>query len=206
MNNTFLSRLEWRFATKKFDAAKKLTSEQLNEVLRAIRFAPTSFGVQPFHVLVVTDPALRKELCVVSYDQPQVSDASQLLIFCARTDLSSRVSQYFEEMTGGDADAKASSKGYADMMHASLDSRTDEEAFAWASKQAYIALGFGLAAAAELGIDSCPMEGFDSVQVDKILGLPSHLRSVAYLTVGSRAAEPEFPKFRFPEKDLFEYW
>lgn len=203
MHNTFLSRLEWRFATKKFAAAKKLTSEQLGELLRAIRFAPTSYGVQPFHVVIVTDPELRKALRAASYDQSQVSDASHLLVFCARTDLSARVDQYFALMTGGNAEALIATKGYADMMHGVLDAQTGE--VAWASKQAYIALGFGLAAAAELGIDSCPMEGFDPVQVDKILGLPAHIRSVAYMAVGSRAAEPEQPKFRFAEKDLFEY-
>lgn len=203
MNNTFLSRLEWRFATKKFDAAKKLTSEQMTELLRAIRMAPTSYGVQPFHVVIVTDPELRKALCAASYDQSQVSDASHLLVFCARTDLTARIDQYFESMTGGIADAMLATKGYASMMHGALDAYTGD--VAWAAKQAYIALGFGLAAAAELGIDSCPMEGFDPVQVDKILGLPAHFRSVAFMAVGSRAAEPESPKFRFDEKDLFEY-
>ncbi len=203
MTNTFLSRLDWRFATKKFDAAKKLTSEQLAEITRAVRFAPTSYGVQPLHVVVVTDPALRKALRAVSYDQSQVTDASQLFIFCARTDVTPRVDQYFEEVTGGNADAKAAMKGYQDMMHGALDAQTGT--IAWASKQAYIALGFGLAAAAELGVDACPMEGFTNAEVDKVLGLPAHLRSVAYMTVGFRAAEPAFPKFRFAESDLFEY-
>src|SRR3989344_5704655 len=199
MTNTFLSRLDWRFATKKFDATKKLTSEQLNEIIRAVRFAPTSFGVQPFHVVVVTDTALRKELRAISYDQSQVTDASHLLVFCARTDLAARVDGYVEEMTGGNVEAKASTKSYADMMHGALDSRTEEVAFAWASKQTYIAFGFGLAAAAELGIDACPMEGFDTVAVDKVLGLPAHIRSIAYVAVGMRAVEPTYPKFRFSE-------
>lgn len=204
MTNTFLSRLDWRFATKKFDATKKLSSEELSEIMRAIRFAPTSFGVQPFHVVIVTDPAVRTALRAASWDQSSVTDSSQLFVFCARTDLAERVTAYFDQMTGGDAAAIAATKDYADMMHGALDARTGDIAFAWAAKQAYIALGFGLAAAAELGVDSCPMEGFDPVQVDKILGLPTHIRSVAYMAVGTRAAESEYPKFRFSDDDLFE--
>jgi nitroreductase len=202
MTNTFLSRLDWRFATKKFDATKKLTSTELNEITRAIRFAPTSYGIQPFHVVVVTDPALRTKLRAVSYDQAQVTDASHLFIFCARTDITSRVDQYVSEVTGGSKEAQAGMKGYIDMMHGALDSQTGTAA--WSAKQAYIALGFGLAAAAEIGVDTCPMEGFDAAAVDKVLELPAHLHAIAYMAAGTRGADATQPKFRFAESDLFE--
>ena len=204
MNNTFLARLDWRFATKKFDATKKLTSETLAEILRAVRFAPTSYGLQPYHVFVVTDPDLRAKLRAVSYDQAQVTDGAVLLVYCARTDLRARVDGLFDLMSGGDANILSQFAGYKGMMEGTMDAHmASNNAFAWASKQAYIGLGFGLAAAAELGVDACPMEGFLPGEVDKILDLPPHMKSVAYTALGYRASEPEHEKVRFPESDLF---
>lgn len=204
MNNTFLSRLDWRFATKKFDATKKLTSETLAEILRAIRFAPTSYGVQPFHVFVVTDPTLRTQLRAVSYDQAQVTDASVLLVYCARTDLAERVDRLFDLMSRGDPAVLEQFAGYKGVVDGAMSGHiASGNAFAWASKQAYIGLGFGLAAAAELGVDACPMEGFQGGEVDKVLGLPPHMKSVAYTALGYRSADPERAKVRFPESDMF---
>ena len=205
MNNTFLSRLDWRFATKQFDATKTLAAESMNEIMRAIRFAPTSFGLQPFHVVRVDNPELRKQLRAVSYDQAQVTDASAFFVFIARNDVSARVDGLVDVNAGGDAKAKEALKGMGDYMHGAVDARSGTpEGMAWAARQAYIGLGFGLAAAAELGIDACPMEGFDADAVDKLLGLPTHMHALAYMAVGYRKAEPERAKVRFPEKDIFE--
>lgn len=204
MTNTFLSRFDWRFATKQFDATKKITSEDLGEVERAIRFAPTSYGIQPFHVVRVDDPELRKKLRAVSYDQAQVTDASHFFVFCARLDVAERIDQYFTVLSGGSEEVLEKTKGARAMMHGALDALTGDTAFAWSARQAYLALGFGLAAAAELGVDTCPMEGFNPSEVDKILGLPAHIRSVAYMAVGHRSADPERPKFRFPKSDIIE--
>jgi len=200
---SFLTQLDWRFATKKFDTNKKVAGEDLGKILEAIRKAPTSFGIQPFHVFVVTDPEIRKEMRAVSWDQAQVTDASAILVFAARTDLSARIDAYGELASGGDPTMTLSLKEHIDMMHASLDARTGEEKASWAGRQTYIALGFGLAAAAELGIDSCPMEGFDGVAVDKILGVPPYMHSLAYLAIGYRKEGPVRPKVRFPIEDLF---
>lgn len=210
---SFLTQLDWRFATKKFDTTKKVSDTDLAKIVEAVRKAPTSLGMQTFHVYIVTNPEVRAKLLPVSYGQTQVTDATALLVFCARTDVSSRADQVINTILGvtpeknsettASEETKASLKPYSDMMHGSVDKLTPEQAFGWAARQAYIALGFGLAAATELQIDSCPMEGFNNQAVDEILALPVHLKSVVYLAVGYRAEEPAHPKFRFPESELF---
>lgn len=197
---TFLSQLDWRFATKSFDATKTLSPELQSKIEHAIQMAPSSFGLQPFHVVIITDPKIRAELREASYSQPQVAEASALFIFCARTDANERIDSYLDIASGGKPDTLARA---SEMMKGSLLSRGDDALLSWASRQAYIALGFGLAACAELGVDSCPMEGFDAKKVDEILGLPSHIKSLAYMAVGYRKEGPTQQKVRFPESDLF---
>jgi nitroreductase len=201
--NTFTSQLDWRFATKKFDPTKKVSEQDLNKILTAIQKAPSSFGIQPYHIFVVTDPEVRKAMRAASWDQPQVTDSSHIFVFCSRTDLKERVDAYLEVASGGSAEIKEKMKGYADMMHGSLDNRTEEAKQNWSGRQAYIALGFGLASCAELNIDACPMEGFDNAAVNKILNLPENMNSLAYMAIGYRAEEPTMPKVRFPQTDLF---
>jgi nitroreductase len=141
----------------------------------------------------------------LSYNQNQVIEASHVLVFCARTDATNRVNDLVEKMSGGSEEVKMALKGYTDMMHESVSSKTDEQLLDWNGRQAYIALGFALAACAELKIDSCPMEGFDSKAIDILLELPSHMKSLAYLTIGYRIEDPERSKFRFDQSDLFTH-
>lgn len=199
---SFISKLDWRFATKKFDATKSISDIHLSTILSAIKKAPTSYGLQPFHVEVVTDAVVKEKIKLASYNQSQVVDAPVVLVFCVRTDAVQRIDSMIDLMAPTE-ELKNKFEGYKAMMHSSIDSRTSEDVFAWASKQAYIALGFALAACAELEIDSCPMEGFVNTEVDKILELPEYLKSVAFLAIGYRGEEPTYPKFRFPESDLF---
>ncbi len=203
MSNSFLSNLDWRFATKKFDTSKKVSDSDMEKILEAIQKAPTSFGIQPYHVYVITNPALREKMLPLSYNQGQIIEASHLLVFCLRTDVSTRIDSMIETLSGGTEEGKAALKGYSDLMHGTANSKSDDQLKDWTARQAYIALGFGLAACAELGVDSCPMEGFDSNGIDMLLELPSHMKSLAYLAVGYRSAEPEHPKFRFSQGDLF---
>lgn len=200
---TFTTQLDWRFATKAFDTNKKVIETDLVTIKKAIQKAPSSFGIQPYHIIDVRDTALRTELQKVSWNQTQVTDASHLLIFCALTDVSARVDQYIDVATGGNAEVKVAMQGYTDMMHGSLDNRSAAEKLDWSGRQTYIALGFAMAACAELSIDSCPMEGFDTPAVHKLLNLPENIQPLAFLPIGYRAAEPERPKVRFPESDLF---
>ena len=202
MAQTFLSQLDWRFATKQFDAKKQVSEVDLGRVLEAVRMAPTSFGLQPFQVLVVTDEALRAKLREASWGQSQVTDASHLLVFCARTDITAHIERYIDLIAGGDAETKAGLESFKGMMTQTVGALDATAGLNWSAKQAYIALGFALAACAELSIDSCAMEGFSGEAYDQLLGLEDHLKSVVLLPIGYRAAEPERPKVRFSLEDV----
>jgi len=198
--NTFLSQLDWRYATKSFDTTKPVPEDTLAKIELAIQMAPTAFGIQPYHIVMVKDPALRAALKDASYSQSQVAEASALFVFCARTDINDRIDAYLDLASGGKPETLAV---YGEMMKGGLLSRPDEALEAWAARQTYIALGFGLAACAELGVDSCPMEGFDPKKVDAILKLPEYIKSVAYIAIGYRKDPSTPPKARFTKSDLF---
>ena len=203
---SFLKNLSWRYATKKFDAGKPVAEGDKNKIIDAIRMAPSSFGFQPFHVSVVETKSIREELKKNAWNQAQFTDAPVLFIISSRGDLVNRVDEFINVMTGGDAGKKAAFAQYEGMMKGAVSGKSEAESFAWAAKQAYIALGFGLAAAAELELDSCPMEGFDAAAFKKILGLGDNYRVEAALAVGYRAADDEAaqkPKVRFAKEELF---
>lgn len=202
---TFLSQLNWRYATKKFDTNRKVSDTDLEKVLEAIRLAPTSFGLQPYHISVVSNADLKSQIQSVGWNQPQFTTASHLLVFSYRTDLDTVREEFFTLMSGGDASVREKLKGYEDMvaggisMHEGMGTATH-----WAARQAYIALGFALAATAELEIDSCPMEGFDPNAVNTILSLPENQKSVVILPIGYRdPSESPRPKVRFSREVLF---
>lgn len=188
MNQSFTSSLEWRRAVKHFGPGEVDTTP----VLQAMINAPSSFGLQPYKIVAVTNKEIKEKLKPVSYNQSQVTECHTLFILCARTDAEVRGEEYLKT-TGAE-----SMRG---MLMGFLGYLPDKTA--WAAKQAYIALGFGLAAAAEHKIASCPMEGFSSAEVSKILDLPSNLVPVVYLAVGEATDEDgTYPRFRFSESDL----
>ncbi len=190
MNQSFTSNLEWRRAVKHFGTGEV----DVTPVLQAMLHAPSSFGIQPYKIVSVSNKDLKEKLKPVSYNQPQVTECQTLFILCARTDVEVRAEEYLkatEDVTRGMRDMLMGFVGY-------LPDKT-----AWAAKQAYIALGFGLAAAAEYKIASCPMEGFNGAEVSKILELPENLIPVVYLAVGEAIEEDgTYPRFRFSESDL----
>lgn len=200
---SLLDNLEWRNAEKSFDPTKKVSEEDLAKILHAIRMAPSSWGVQPYHVYVISDQATKLKLKEKGYNQQQYEDSSHILVFCGRNDLAARVDKYFTLATGGDAEKRKTMVDYENMMKGSLTSKSPDDGMNWAYRQAYLALGFGLAACAELKIDSCPMEGFDPAGFDQILNLPANMKSVATLSIGYRKDVPHTPKVRFPDEDLF---
>lgn len=197
---TFLDHLQWRHATKEFDPTRKVSSSDLQKILDAIRLTPTSFGLQPYHVIVIEDQKLKEKIRPHAWDQPQITTCSHLLVFCARTDSLSRIDQYVEVASEGDEKKKWLLEGYKKMMLGS----SEKMDISWAQRQTYIAQGFALAACAELEIDSCPIEGFDPIQIDKILNIPDHMKSVVMIPIGYRIEDPKREKVRFPEEDLFE--
>ncbi len=190
---SFLSALTNRRAVKRFGGGEIVDSDR-QLIQDAIQNAPSSFGIQPYKVLVVRNKELKEKLRPVSYDQPQVTECDTLFIFCARTDIKERAEEFLKA-TGAE--------GYRDMLMGFVGGQSDP--LAWAARQAYIALGFALTAAAIAEVPSCPMEGFVSTEVAKILELPETLVPVCYLAVGDEAegVEPP-PRFRFPADDLFK--
>jgi nitroreductase len=199
---SFLDSLNWRNAAKSFDPTKKVTDQDLQSILDAVHLTPTSFGLQPYHLYVVSNPELKQKLQDNGYNQPQFTECSHVLVFAARTDAAERVETYFELASGGNAEVKANLQGYKDMMLGFIGNMDSAGIENWAKKQAYIALGFALAACAELHVDSCPMEGFASAEFDKILNLPTNQKSCVVLTIGYRTEEPKHPKVRFLESEL----
>ena len=189
---SFLSNLNWRYATKKYDVAKKLPQEKLDVILEAIRMAPSSSGFQPYDVMVISNPEIRAKLQQAS-SNAQVSEASHLLVFAAWTSFSpTRVNRYFDLMI----EARGASERTEQRRKKTLEEQAAgnaEEFFQSAARQAFIGLGFALAAAAELQVDSSPMGGFDAKAFDEILGLSEKgLRSVVIMGLGYRAAEGDW--------------
>lgn len=201
---SFLSQLNWRFAAKDFDSTKKVNEQDLQKILDAITLSPSSFGLQPFHVNVITNQDVKEEIQKNAWNQPQVRNCSHLLVFSSRTDiLENRIGELIDISSGGDAEIKKNLHDYEELMRRFLGKLSQEQTKSWADHQTYIALGFAMAACAELNIDSCPIEGFSPEETDTILNLPAHIKSVALLPIGYRKEDPKRPKVRFSEEDLF---
>ena len=160
-----------------------------------------------FSVVEVIDMDIRNKIKEASWNQSQITDSDRVFVFCSRTDGEARVEDMFQTMSGGNEEVrKTALAGYEGMVRNTVLSQDKTGLANWSAKQAYIALGFGLAAAAELQIDSCPMEGFDGAKVKEILGLEDEFMPVVFLTVGYRDESDNHlqnPKFRFPESKLF---
>ena len=203
-----LSSLNTRYATKVFDTTKQVSDEELEKLLEAIRLSASSFGLQPYKVVVVTNPEIRAELRKASWGQPQITDSSALLVFAVKSTITIDTVDEFINLVAETRHApKEALSEYQNMMNGTVGSRTPEQLENWASKQAYIALGFGLVASAVLGIDSCPMEGFSPDDYDSILGLDKlGLKSKVVLAIGYRSEKDkyqQYPKVRFKKEDIF---
>lgn len=207
MQNT-LEALEWRYATKQFDSTKKLSEEEISLVTKAMRLAPVSFGLQTWKAIIVTNDEVRATLREAAYDQPQITDASHLIVLAVRKTIDDAlVDEYISkvaEVRGMDLEALA---GYAGMIKGFISYKDDAARREWAARQAYIVLGFALETAALHNIDACPMEGFDPKQFDEILGLEAQgLESKVVFTLGNRSSEDQtatWAKVRLPEEALF---
>jgi len=208
--DTLLEALSWRYATKVFDPARKIAPELWAALEASLVLTPSSFGLQPYHFLVVTDPDLRARLKGASWGQGQVTDCSHLVVFLAKRTLTEAdVDHYLERITAVRGVAFDDLTAYRNMMLGTLvtgpRAATVPE---WAARQSYIALGQFMAAAALLGLDTCPMEGLDAGQYDQILGLEdTSFRTVVACPVGYRAEADKYAglaKVRFPIEELVE--
>ncbi|EIK68520.1 nitroreductase family protein [Pseudomonas synxantha BG33R] len=186
--------LNWRYATKSYDSSKTIPAEKLERILEAVRLTATSSGLQPFELLVVTNPQIREKIKAVSWNQSQVTDCSHLLVFAAWDDITpERVNMMFDLTNSVRATVNQGWEDYRQMLLGIVAERGQEANYQAAARQAYIGLGSALIAAASEQVDATPMEGFDPSAVDEILGLGArHLRSVVLLPLGYRAAESDW--------------
>ncbi len=202
--------LQWRYATKKMNG-EKVSSQKITSILEAIRLAPTSSGLQPFEVLVVTNQEVKEKIKKLAYNQTQVSDCSHLLVFAAWDHYTvDRMNHYFDHYEKERELPKGFSDGYKNGVMKQLTAMSLERQFEHAARQVYIALGMALTEIATLEIDSIPMEGFVNNEVDEVLGLDKKgLKSVVILPIGYRDAEndwqSELKKVRKTNIDLFTY-
>ncbi|GJI95160.1 nitroreductase [Duganella caerulea] len=189
-----IDKLNWRYATKKFDPAKKVADEKLERILEAIRLAPTSSGLQPFEVFVITNPEIRAKIQTVGWNQAQISESSHLLVFAAWDNITAdRVNMMFDLTNEQRGFINEGWEAYRKQLLGIVAARTEQANFDAAARQAYIALGVAMVAAAFEGVDATPMEGFDPAAVDEILSLKERkLRSVVLLPIGYRQPEGDW--------------
>lgn len=207
--STFIENQNWRYATKKFNSEKKISETDLELLKDAIQLSSSSYGLQPYKVLIIENEEIRKQLQPASWGQSQIVDASHLLVFVNITTVDADyITNYAENVATTRNIPFESVKGYADFMIGNITKLTPEQQTIWAQKQTYLALGNLLNAAAELKIDVTPMEGFVPDQYDEILSLKEKgLHATLVATVGYRHDEDatqHYAKVRKPKSELFE--
>lgn len=203
-----LTQHNWRYATKKFDPQRKIAAEDWATLEESLRLSPTSFGLQPYKFVVVTDTATREKLVPASWSQLQVVDASHFVVFAIKNNLGEPdIEEYLNRIAAVRGIPVGSLSMLRDMMIGNVIKGMDAgQRIAWATRQAYIALGTLMTSAAMLHIDACPMEGFVPAQYDEILGLEKlHLSAVVACAVGYRADTDKYAgykKVRLPKEAL----
>lgn len=207
-NEGILEHLNWRYATKSYDRSRKVSAEDWAALERALTLAPSSFGLQPYKILVITDPATREKLKPAAYGQAPVTDASHLVVFAYKKILTDADVERFIERTAEVRGQTRESLADYEKLLKNTARKAAEGGYieTWNSRQVYIALGFLLETAALLGIDATPMEGFDPAKVNEVLGLTDY-SAVVLAAVGYRDAGNDWlvnlKKVRKPEDELF---
>ena len=203
-----VERLNWRYAVKRFDSSRKISATNWQALQTAIHLSPSSFGLQPWRFVVVTDPQLKAKLSEASWGQTQPQDCSHLVALAAKKEVDAIHVDRFIVKTADDRklDAEALS-GYRQVIMQFIEAMAPHEIEAWSARQVYIALGQLMAAAAMAGIDTCPMEGIDKARYDELLGLAgSEYWTIVACAVGYRDESDSSAiakKTRFAESELF---
>jgi nitroreductase len=205
-----LASLRWRYATKKFDPTRKIPAATWDALEESLVLTPSSFGLQPWKFLVIQDPGVRANLSSESWQQPQVTQASHYVVLTARTDLNAADIDAWmgrmAEVQGSGSEVLAPLKG---MIEGFAQAMSHEARHAWNVRQAYIALGQLMTAAAVMGIDACPMEGISAAGYDQLLGLEgSGYATVVGCALGYRAADDKYasiPKARFDRSKVISH-
>lgn len=202
-----LNALEWRYASKKMNG-KKVSEEKIEKILEAIRLAPSSMGLQPYTVLVITDPEVKKQILPIANNQQQIVDSSHLLVFAAWDNITAEHIDDYLNLTASTRNITVESLEQFKNILVSISNRPQQENYEWAARQSYIAFATAIAAAAEERVDATPMEGFNNAALDELLGLKEKgLRSITLLPLGYRDSENDwlakFPKVRRQKENLF---
>ncbi len=204
------AQLNWRYATKKYDTTKKVSAENIAQLKEAVQLSASSFGLQPYRILLIEDEAVRTKLIGASFNQTQIADASHLMVFAIEKTIDDAyVDAYFDNLSKTrDLKVEGDVLAYKGFMAGAIQRMSDEQKKNWATNQAYLALGNLLFAAALMEIDATPMEGFMASQYDDILGLQAKgISSVVIAAIGYRHQEDffqHFKKVRKPIEQLFE--
>ena len=203
----FIQALNWRYAVKKMNT-KKITEEKLQRVIESISLAPTSMGMQPFELVVIKNQELKHKLLPIAYNQPQVVDCSELIVFCAWTDhYEEKVNKYIQNIQDIRNVSEESLEIFKSNILKFLNRLSEEEKIIWSKNQAYIALGVALSACAFEKIDSTPMEGFDRDTLNKEFKLTEKgLKASVIVALGYRSDSDfnaKLPKSRLPDQVIF---
>ncbi|WP_395059768.1 NAD(P)H-dependent oxidoreductase [Flavobacterium sp.] len=206
--STFIEHQNWRYATKKFDTTKKISTKDIETLKEAIRLSSSSYGLQLYKIIIVENPEIRSKLQPASWGQSQIVDASHLFIFANQTNVGeTEIDSYIQNIAQTRNLPIDALSGYADFMKGAITPLPEEAKNIWTAKQTYLALGNLLNAAAELKIDVTPMEGFDPKQYNEILGLDKlNLNAALVAAVGYRHDEDatqHYKKVRKSKEDLF---
>jgi nitroreductase len=204
-----IDKLNWRYATKRMNGTK-VPQEKVERILEAVRLAPTSFGLQPFKVIVVEDAALREQIYDEACKQPQIKEGSHVLIFAATKNIDTKQIDDYIQLIADTRGIKVESLNDFKAMFGGVISGTEDRNFTWTARQAYIAFGVGIVAAAMEDVDATPMEGFSAEAMDKVFGLTEqNLSAVNVLALGYRDELNDHlskaPKVRKSKETLFDF-
>jgi nitroreductase len=208
-----LAQLQWRYATKKFDPARKIAANVWAALEQALALTPSSFGLQPWRFIVITDQAVKEKLVPVSWNQTQPADCSHYVVFAVRKSVGEADVDHFVDRivaVRGTPREDPALKGYRDIM-VGFASKVAKEGWVreWGIRQLYIAIGNFMTSAAVIGVDTCPMEGISPTDYDKILGLEgTEFETVVACAAGYRAAADKYaavPKVRFPAEEVIQH-
>lgn len=209
--DTLLGALNWRYATKRFDLAKKIPAETWAVLEQTLVLTPSAFGLEPWQFIVVQDPALRAQLCAASWGQTQPIECSHFVVFALRKNLGmDQVERHFDRLVEVRGGQKSQLQGLHDVVMTSVEqARSGGFLDVWQGRQLYIALGQFLTAAALLGVDACPMEGLEPARYDEILNLaPQGLTTLCACAAGYRSPVDKtaaLPKVRFPASEVIAH-
>lgn len=199
---------EHRYATKKYDTTRKVDPALLADLTETVRLAPSSFGLQPYKFLIIEDKAKLEEISRAAHGQPQITTGAHVMVLAVETDIDERtIASYIDKAALARQTERKNLEAREQFVNTVINKLDYSQRIVWAEKQAFLAIGVFISAAAEAGVDASPMEGFDNKRIDEILGLKErNLTSALLFVIGYRSAEDEFaliPKVRKKKEEIF---